>query len=336
MSDLQLTQGRKRGRNELRLPTLHFIVADDWIDKLGEKSFALWLKLYTLADRRHTKNNADDVVPTSQTKLVKKLGMSKATFLRQVKPLYEYGLIDYIEYADSTNEGQKPVNIVVYEYPLGEIVRAIEPLEKVRDWEDRINDNFEHAKKGGRPKKEDKPEEAQQPEVQQQEVQQQEELTQPEQPEEKQINTTNLKEATKVELVSGGVPATVIHAFDAHFDNLVANKVDIGSLSKWLVKSKAEVAASDMVLVIEQLSSYPDAIHSTLGFITSTLAKADIIRKAKANASQRKSAELRQATTTSVNDYVPTVPFYNWLDDENSETTTPEENDDLVSRWFNR
>ena len=36
-------------KDELPLPHLHFIAATDWIDKLGEKAFCGYLKLFTMA-----------------------------------------------------------------------------------------------------------------------------------------------------------------------------------------------------------------------------------------------------------------------------------------------
>ena len=42
----------KTPREELELPTLHFIVADQWIDFLGDAAFKAWLKMYTFTDRK--------------------------------------------------------------------------------------------------------------------------------------------------------------------------------------------------------------------------------------------------------------------------------------------
>ena len=88
-------QGKKQ-RSELQLPILHFVVVDDWMPKLG-KGLELWLRLHTLADRSDS-NRAFDIIPRSIESLAEYLGMSKSTLYRQLQPLWEFGLIDIIEY----------------------------------------------------------------------------------------------------------------------------------------------------------------------------------------------------------------------------------------------
>ncbi|WP_079524958.1 MULTISPECIES: hypothetical protein [Halobacillus] len=143
----------KKPRGELRLPQLHFVAMDDWVDKLGEKSFVLWLKLLTHADRRDPER-IQDIVPYDIESLAKKhLGMSKAKFYRLIKPLWNYGLVDLIEYEASTRKTQKPVNVIIYEYPQNDYGLAIKPLEKLRDYEtDYKSSGTKFGKKGGRPK----------------------------------------------------------------------------------------------------------------------------------------------------------------------------------------
>jgi hypothetical protein len=128
-----IQQGFKK-RSELQLPILHFAVVDDWIPKLG-KSFNLWLKLHTLADRSDS-NRKFDLIPRSLENLAKYCGLGYSTLFRQIQPLWEFGLIDIIEYEESTRRAQKPKNIIVYEYPQNDRTLATEPLVKCRDWND--------------------------------------------------------------------------------------------------------------------------------------------------------------------------------------------------------
>lgn len=146
-------QGKKK-RAEFSLPALHFIVADDWIDKLGE-SFTVWLKLHTFVDRTDMQREYDRV-PMSLEKLYDKLKVSKSKFYRLIKPLWEYGLIDIIEYEESERKAQKPKNIIVYEYPFHIIERKYSELEKLRDWKTDYDSTSKVAgQTGGRPKKVD-------------------------------------------------------------------------------------------------------------------------------------------------------------------------------------
>lgn len=113
------TQAKKK-REELRLPILHYTVADDWMGKLGQAAFVAWLKFHTWVNRQDEK--IDDMsrarIPMSMEKVAAKLGMSKTTLYRSIIPiLWEYGLIDLIEYEDSSRKAQKPVNIIPYDYP---------------------------------------------------------------------------------------------------------------------------------------------------------------------------------------------------------------------------
>ncbi len=144
-------QGKKK-RAEFSLPALHFIVADDWIDKLGE-SFTVWLKLHTFVDRTDMQREYDRV-PMSLEKLYDKLKVSKSKFYRLIKPLWEYGLIDIIEYEASERKAQKPKNIIVYEYPFHIIEKKYSELEKLRDWKTDYDSTSKVAgQTGGRPKK---------------------------------------------------------------------------------------------------------------------------------------------------------------------------------------
>lgn len=149
---MSMVKRGKKKRAEFSLPALHFIVADDWIDKLGE-SFTIWLKLHTFVDRTDMQREYDRV-PMSLERLYEKLNVSKSKFYRLIKPLWEYGMIDIIEYEESERKSQKPKNIIVYEYPFHIIERKYSELEKLRDWKKDYDSTSKVAgRTGGRPKK---------------------------------------------------------------------------------------------------------------------------------------------------------------------------------------
>lgn len=149
MSDNQIKNPKIGGvrnaeipKDHIRLPQLHFVAATDWIDKLGEKAFCGYLKLFTLGDRKGKSLKEDAALIPKSLELVKnELGISsKTTFYDKVlKPLWNFGLIDFEEYEASTRKSQKPVNIVVYPYPKMEFERMVLPLEKLRDYETDYN-----------------------------------------------------------------------------------------------------------------------------------------------------------------------------------------------------
>ncbi|TRZ39375.1 hypothetical protein CEQ21_07380 (plasmid) [Niallia circulans] len=144
----------KKKREELRLPILHYIVVDDWIPKLGYKTFGYWLTFHTWVNRSDEK--IDDIamakIPMSMEKVAEKLGMNKSTLYRNVIPvLWEYGLIDLVEYEDSARKSQKPVNIIPYDYPQNNKELETKPLEKCRDWKLDYNTSAAFfGRKGGR------------------------------------------------------------------------------------------------------------------------------------------------------------------------------------------
>jgi len=150
LTEVTFRKGPKK-RNELRLPVLHYVVADDWIQKLGEKAFCAWLRFHTWVDRRE--NEGVDKVPYTMEDVAKKLGVSKATLYRTIiRPLWEYGLIDLVEYESTNRKTQKPVNIIVYESPKNEHETKVMPLVKLRDWKDYGSSAQIYGLKGGRPK----------------------------------------------------------------------------------------------------------------------------------------------------------------------------------------
>lgn len=152
MSNKPYVKGKKK-RETLWLPAMGFVVADDWMDKLGYERFCTWLKFHTWVDRKDA-NRDYDKVPMSLEASWEKLGISKTKFYRLIAPLWEYGLIDIVEYEESTRIGQKPKNIVVYEYPFHEEERMFKELEKLRDWKtDYDSKSKDSGQLGGRPRK---------------------------------------------------------------------------------------------------------------------------------------------------------------------------------------
>lgn len=150
--NITFKQGRKK-REELQLPILHFVVSDDWVDKLGHDAFIAWLKFYSWCDRSDERKNRDyDVVPRSFRAIMKELGVGTKKFYNSIiRPLWNYGLIDIEEYKDSSIKGNKPKNIVVYEYPQNDISKKTKPLEKVRDYDTEYSSEArKFALKGGR------------------------------------------------------------------------------------------------------------------------------------------------------------------------------------------
>lgn len=151
MSNSFIKKGKK-SRNELFLPSLRYVVADDWIDKLGHDAFIAWIKLHTWVDRSD-ENRDHDRIPYSLESTWKKLGVGKTKFYQKIiRPLWEYGLIDIIEYEESQRKSQKPKNIVVYESPYNKHETEVKPLEKLRDYNkdyDSVSQVF--GRKGGQP-----------------------------------------------------------------------------------------------------------------------------------------------------------------------------------------
>jgi hypothetical protein len=156
MSDsIKFIQGKKKTRGELRLPQLHFIAMDDWVDKIGEKAYIAWQKFYTWADRSQS-NRETDTIPNSMNNVIRRLNVGKDTFYKQIiRPLWNYGFIDFQEF---NKNGTIYLNIIVYEYPQNNPHKATEPLERVRDYDtEHISVNRQRGKKGGRPKVEPEP-----------------------------------------------------------------------------------------------------------------------------------------------------------------------------------
>lgn len=129
----------KKKREELLLPIQHYIVADDWLDKLGDRAYTSWLRFITWCDRKE-ENRENDKIPYSLEKVAEKLGITKPTLYNKIIiPLWEYGFIDLIEYSDSQRKTQKPLNIIVYSFPQNDKDLETKPLEKCRDWKKDYN-----------------------------------------------------------------------------------------------------------------------------------------------------------------------------------------------------
>lgn len=118
----------KRTRDNLRLPTLYHIAGMDWIPKMGRTTFSVWIELQTMADQ-------DGRIPHNLGKTAELLEMSRPTFQKYLKVLWNYGFIDLEECEAYEGIGQKPLNIHVYEYPQNDYSRGYKPLEKVRDYD---------------------------------------------------------------------------------------------------------------------------------------------------------------------------------------------------------
>ncbi|RKD26484.1 hypothetical protein BEP19_16735 [Ammoniphilus oxalaticus] len=153
---VKFVSGRKKTRGELRLPQLHFIVLDDWQDKIGKDAIWAWLQFYTWADRSQSERE-HDVIPNSMNKIQKKLGVGKGTFYNKIiRPLWNHGLIDLQEIELKSKGGHNPVNIIVYEYPQNDPALATRPIKPIRDYDkDYKTETRKTALKGGRPKKEE-------------------------------------------------------------------------------------------------------------------------------------------------------------------------------------
>lgn len=273
----------KTPRKALRLPNLHFIVCDDWLEKLGEKSFCLWLKLQTKVDRTHGDR---DTVRQSQVSLAESLGMSKSTLLRLIKPLYEYGLIDYRTwYWEQKNVDCE--NIVVFEYPQNNPALAFEPLEKVREWENRTDEKYSFAKKGGRPKKEEQPEE--EPKKEEPKV------------------PTPVPTTTPVPTIKEEVQPVVHTEFDFYKEQIVENKGDLETVVNWINKNYHYMSENAICYVIKQLATYPEPIRKTGTFITNAIEKASPLHRPV-------TAYLHKKPVEEVHHSETRVPFYNWLE----------------------
>lgn len=132
-------------RNELELPTLHFITMDQWLDVIGERALIAWLKMYSYCKRdEETTDNQWEIskIPTSTNQLIKRLGVGRETFYKKIlSPLWNVGLIDIEEFKDSENKGTKPINFIIYKYPQNDKALSFQELKKVRDYDSDYHSN---------------------------------------------------------------------------------------------------------------------------------------------------------------------------------------------------
>ncbi len=124
----------RRKREELTIPfdlTYHHF--DSWLPVLGHDIFSFWLQLFTFANRRDYKPEAN-VVEYSYNVMAKKVGVSKGKLTNMLKVLYEYGLLEIAEVQNkygSVRQVYRVCTVPVY----SDTVFC--ELQKCRLWEDR-------------------------------------------------------------------------------------------------------------------------------------------------------------------------------------------------------
>lgn len=123
----------EKPRAQNRLPQGSYIQADQWMDYLSYEQYCWWLKFHSWVNRRPDRVY-EQHIPYTLESVFEKLSVSKATFYRKIKVLWECGLIDIVEFGPSQRKTTKPRNILVYEYPFNNAEYEYKPLEKRRDW----------------------------------------------------------------------------------------------------------------------------------------------------------------------------------------------------------
>jgi DNA-binding Lrp family transcriptional regulator len=239
----------KKPRHQLRLPQPYFVVVDDWLEKLGEKSYLLWFKLLAKVDRT---DNEKNTVKYSQAKLAKSLGISKPTLIKLLKSLYEYGFIEYKEW--TAPNGNVAENIIVYEAPQNDEENLMRPLVKIRDWENRTNEKFDFTKKGGRPKKEV-------------DVNVNTDIEVKDEVETKIENNVELDEKVNLKI-------------DLNEEKLVKNEVNLHKLKEWASTTKEPV--DTVIKVIDNMAKYPEPIKAMKAFINGGIRKINEAKEAEA------------------------------------------------------
>lgn len=150
----------KKPRAQMRLPQGSYIQAMQWMDFLGYEQYCWWLKLHTHVNRRKDQVCENHIPYTLESLYKDYFKVSKATFYRKIKILWEVGLIDFREYEESERKSQKPKNIIVYEYPFNDARYEYLELEKRRDWDkDYKSESKTAGKKGVEVQKQAKKEE---------------------------------------------------------------------------------------------------------------------------------------------------------------------------------
>ncbi|WP_052364780.1 hypothetical protein [Bacillus amyloliquefaciens] len=291
MTELLLTKGQVE-RNQLGLPKPYFVVVDDWFGKIGEKAYILWFKLLTKVDRT---DNEKNTVKYTQQSLAKALGISKPTLISQLKPLYEYGFIDYKEYVfENGNVGE---NIVVYEAPLNDKTNLMRPLEKIRDWEKRTEEKYDFTKRGGRPKKEA-------PVEVPDDILPEKATDKGEQP---KGDTKEIMDSLHVMFEEDEIDLVTVREFKYFLEEMVNNGADMRVLLNWIRKNSKTVPTKDMCYIFKQLATYPEPIKKTAVFITNALKSVPTFYRP---VTEQPSVEEDKT------EYKRLVPFYNWLEDD--------------------
>ncbi|EKN67464.1 hypothetical protein P9E76_08025 [Schinkia azotoformans] len=123
-------KARENTRAQMMLPSSYFIVADDWIDKLGEKAYCAWIKMYAWSFQSGQNNFEIEHIPLSIESLIKHFKMNLDNIISSIiKPLYEYEFIEL-------SEGENDISIIVYPYPSNRFELSVKPLQKVRLFEE--------------------------------------------------------------------------------------------------------------------------------------------------------------------------------------------------------
>lgn len=281
----------KKQRHQLRLPQPYYVVVDDWLDKLGEKSYLLWFKLIAKVDRT---DDTRDTVKYTQSKLAKSLDISKPTLIKYLKPLYEYGFINYKEY--EFENGNVGMNITVFEAPMNDEANLSKPLVKIRDWDKRTEDKFDFTKKGGRPTH--KKSGVKQPVL----------VTDENLPENMATESGPSVEPAQTVDFADNVAPVVVTEFEHFKEGLTANKVDTDIVVNWVNKNVETVGANEMCFVIKQLATYPEPIAKTAVFIDNTVKMASPLHSPVTQVSET-SATIESDEQRNI------VPLYNWLEE---------------------
>lgn len=312
---------------------INFAHMDKWMRVLKPENYVLWLTLRTFVNRKDTKN----VITMSQNDLIKLLGYARNTFYRHIKPLYEYGLIDYQEYTDNVYEGvmaekgqkkNNPQNIVVYPYPYNDPALATEELIKRKDWVKRSKKVAPHSFKGGRKKAETKVESP---------VEQTESFIDKYIAEDVAPETTNLDQTVEEvaeEVASPYAPHVtelVQNLIEQKTAKLLEHSVDLDELIKWVNKDAESYEEEDIILVIEQCYLYGVEIENTLAFCRSTYKRRKTILKKRKEEQRAQKFSKRLNTVKTVsktvsNETTNAIPFFNWLDE--SEAKKPVDNEE--------
>lgn len=268
MENMNFISGNKK-REELQLPILYYVAADNWIDTLGEKTFSYWLKFVTFCNRQNLQPGEAAAVPQGMKSLAKRLGISYPTLQKVIKTLWNYGFIDLKEY-DSGREtdSQKPVNIIVYNYPQNDITLATKELIKVRNYDTDYHSNAKHFGIQGSVKREaEKKEKTEKKGVEKKEKVEKKGAEKKEKEAEKNDKTAPLKDSTpgKINLTGGGKENLTPPVKNFLPNNVLNNLINV---SKKLIndddKEKVSLSPSQLELDILNIRKEYPGIKETV------------------------------------------------------------------------